>query len=236
MIAKGSYLGLGLYTAREAAWYARIPSSRMAARWVHGTSTRPGVIRAELADDPERFITFRDFAQLQAIRAIQLHDRSIGLRKIRESIDWFERRYSVEFPLARHHRLIQHGKDLWICVAGVNWTPGAEPVFEQATGWGGKGQTMIRNIAEQYQKDMHYHEGGLASSFTLHREGELTVTMDPDMHFGQPMLSCGYSLQTMLDAFHSEGSVEAAARAYGVTEQDVLLALNCQDHIGFLAA
>lgn len=189
-------------------------------------------------DDPDRFISFRDFAQIQAIRAIQLFDDSIGLRKIREAIDHFEQSHALDYPLARHHKLLMHGRDLWIGVAGVNWDPHDpdDSGFEQATGRRGKGQYMIRHIAEQYQRDMAYHENGLASSYSLFRRKRQKITMDPTVHFGQPMLACGYSLETLLNAFKSEGSVKAAAEAYGVSANDVTLALECHNHLGLLSS
>ena len=236
MVATGrdnlALLGKGLYTAKEVARYARIPSANMARRWALGVSP---VIQRELPDEANRWLTFLDFAQLQAIRAVQLFDPEIPLQRIRAAIEWFEKTYHIDRPLARKHKIIPHGRDLWIAVDGVNWDD--EPQFELATGRRGKGQLMLDPIAELYQRDMQYIDGGgYATLFRLYHDGDRAVVMDPNKHLGSPMLPSGYSLDTLLEAVRIEGGIERAARVYGVPEDEIQLAIDCNDQLGLVAA
>ncbi len=75
---------VGLYTPAEAAHYARVPTALMV-RWIHGNKQGDAVVTAELPNDIEKTVTFVDFVQSLAIRAIRLHHR-VPLQKIREAI------------------------------------------------------------------------------------------------------------------------------------------------------
>ena len=234
MIAKQKELiGLGLYTPGEAARFARIPSIGMTSRWAHGTRRHDPVIHPQLVEDPERLITFLDFTQLQAIRSIRNYDESISLQKIRAAIDHVESKYDLDYPLAREHKIILHGDDLWINVKGM-LSEDDPDLFTQVTGRRGRDQQMIREIAQLYQRDMHYLESGLPGKFDLYRsrEGDRTITMDPKVRFGQPVLDSGYSLDAILDAYRSEGGMEQASQALGISEGDIELAISCDDSLG----
>lgn len=233
---KHKLLGIGLYTTGEAARYARIPSAGMLSRWVHGAGRNDPVMRPQLQGDAEKTVTFLDFAQALAIRAVRLQEgRRISLQKIRNAIAWFEKKHSIEYPLARPHRIIVHGEELWIDLEGFP-TDDSKGLFTLTTGHCGKDQTMIREVAELYLKDMDFHEGGLASNYTLYRNNGSAIAMTPSVNFGQPMLACGYSLDAVLDAYWNEGSTEAASRAYGIDRSDIELALACNDYLGLPVA
>ena len=233
---KDQLLGIGLYTTREAARYARIPSAVMLSRWVHGTGRKAPVMRPQLRGDAEKTVTFLDFAQAMAIRAIRVQEHSrIPLQKIRDAIAWLGDKHGVEYPLARRHKIIVFGDELWIDLEDFP-TKESEGQFALTTGHRGKDQTMIREVSELFLKDMDFHEGGLASSYKLYHSNGSVIAMTPSVNFGQPMMACGYSLDAVLDAYRNEGSTEAASQAYGIDPSDIELALACNDYLGLPVA
>ena len=221
-------IGIGIYTPAEAAYYARVDTRTML-RWVHGNQAGDPVIHAQL-DDDERTITFLDFVQALAIRAIRIKHK-ISLQKIREAVEHAQEKYHVEFPFAMRHRTYLFQKEIIIDLpdrlALVQITPGKH-----------QDQMVMPEIAEPYLSDLSFSEDDLAVAFRAFEHGGRTITIDPHRRFGQPIVEgSGYSVQALLDAYQSEGSVESAARAYGVQPEDIFVALHYQDHLwGTIAA
>src|SRR5687768_6967785 len=94
-------LGLGLYTPAEAAMYARVPTSTVS-RWIHGTTGGLPAVRAQVPASDEKVVTFLDFIQSLAIRAIRT-TRKVPLNKIRETVERAHEQYGIEYPFARRH-------------------------------------------------------------------------------------------------------------------------------------
>src|SRR5438445_597141 len=63
------------------------------------------------------------------------------------------------------------------------------------------------------------------------RWGEHSVKMNPRRHFGDPLLPSGYTAQAIWEAVKAEGSLEAAAKAYGVDRTEVELACSYLDFL-----
>ena len=72
-------LGVGLYTPREAAYYARV-SPQLITRWFY---TNP-VLEPGVSIPDQRLITFADFIQLGAIRTAR--KEGVSLSKIRQAL------------------------------------------------------------------------------------------------------------------------------------------------------
>jgi uncharacterized protein (DUF433 family) len=95
-------VGVGLYTPAEAALYARVHNSLMN-RWLFGDARGNSVIKPQIGViDDEKIITFLDFVQTLAIRAIR-QTRKVPLQKIREAIDQAKRLYRIDYPFAIKH-------------------------------------------------------------------------------------------------------------------------------------
>ena len=77
-------------------------------------------------DSEHRVVTFLDFVQALAIRAIRQHHH-ISLDKIRTAIDRAENEFKVQWPLARKHTIYLLGRDIQIVLEA-----GGHPV--QVTG------------------------------------------------------------------------------------------------------
>lgn len=220
MISVSKKLGVGLYSPSEAALYARVAPQLMS-RWLFGTKRDEPVIQPQLSDS-ERLVTFLDFVQAMAIRAIRIV-KNVPLQTIREAVEKARTKYDIEYPFAVEHTTYLFGSEILIRRPDDN--------LEQVTGKR-SGQLMVKVVAELYMDDLSFGANGLASKYTAWKERDLEIVMDPQIRFGEPLLtSCHYSAQTLWEAYKAEGGIENAAKAYGVSNDDVKLACKYFDHL-----
>jgi uncharacterized protein (DUF433 family) len=209
--------GRGIYSAEEAAFYARIPPITMK-RWLAEDPAHPGVIRQS---SDERGATFIDFVQAMAIRSIRAH-RQISIQKIRAAVLAAAQR-GIKDIFAREHTTYWDGKEIHVLEAGGN--------FRQLTG-AHIDQTSCRPIVEIYMRDLTFGEDGLACKYDAFNWNDHKIEMCPKTRFGEPVVvSCGYTARVLWEACETEGSVEAAARAYGVTVEEAEVAARYYDHL-----
>ncbi len=219
--------GTGFYTPREAAFYARLHPSVLG-RWLFGNKSGSRVLSPQLAQSEEKIVTFLDFVQALAIRAIRQQHR-ISLEKIRSAIEHAEQEFELQWPLARRHTTFLLGRDIQI-VPQI----GGNPV--QVTGRA-KGQMSLRPIVEVHLRDLGWDPEGVANSYRAFWWGDREVRMNPAQHFGEPVVSsCDYSARVLWEGAESEGGIEAAAESYGVEPQDVEVACRYFDHLDGAAA
>jgi hypothetical protein len=218
--------GTGLYTPREAALYARLHPSVLT-RWLYGNKCGERVVSPQF-DRDQRVVTFLDFVQTLAIRAIR-QQHHISLDKIRTAIDTAENTFGVQWPLARKHTTYLLGRDIQIVPEA-----GGNPV--QVTGKG-SGQQSLRPIVELHLRDLGWDAEGLAKSYRAFAWNDREVLMDPTRHFGEPLIpTCDYSARALFEAAETEGGIEAAANAYGVDSKDVEIACRYFDHLQLAVA
>lgn len=245
MATDTKFLGIGVYTPEEAAFYARV-QTRLLNRWLFGNKQGPSVVDPQLRDQSERdekIVTFLDFVQMLAIRDLRLNYK-VPLQTIREGVKEFEETYSIQYPFARRHVafLFQRGPDdraggLYIRQPGDD----GESIYTKVTGTTKgktitKGQMALTKLVQFYMRDMHFDPDGLAESFDAFSQpydGKVKkVIMHPQKRFGEPLVeSCGVSAQTLYEASISEGGIEAAAYVYEVEPEDVDIARRYIDYI-----
>ncbi len=220
-------MNVGLYTPAEAAFYARVHTSTMT-RWVHGNRIGKPVLRAQRKDDPDKTVTFLDFVQALAIRAIR-RDYKMPLEKIRKAVTHMRDRYGIPYPFAmRGHKTYFFGNEIHIELAGA---PDTKRRLVQVSG-SGKDQLAFREIAELYMEQLEFTAKGLAASYRAYEHGGLEIIMDPTRRLGQPFIkSCHYGVQVLMDAYRAEGGVNAAALAYGVQPKEIELAIRWSDYL-----
>ncbi len=109
--------------------------------------------------------------------------------------------------------------------------PGRREDLVRITGW--RGQYTLREIAEMYMQDLSFDgPAGLASKFRLLHRDDVDVVMDPAVQLGHPYLpSCGYSADTMIHAFETEGGIDPAADCFGVEPAEIRAALAMRDYL-----
>jgi uncharacterized protein (DUF433 family) len=221
-------LGVGIYTPSEAAFYARLTTATLA-RWVHGDRTAAPVIRPQKPGDPDRIVTFLDFVQALAIRAIR-SEKKVPLQKIRDAIETARDTYGVEHPFAMPHMTYLLGKDILIEI------PDRDDLV-QISGRHRK-QLVIRQVAELYMESLSFGHDRLAASYEAFAYKDLKVVMDPQRKLGKPFLpKCGYTADALVNAYRAEGSPKDAADALGIDVADVNLAIRYFDFLrGSLAA
>jgi uncharacterized protein (DUF433 family) len=216
-------LGIGLYTPREAAFYARL-HTRTLNRWLYGDSQGEPVIEPERGRD-DKSVSFLDFVQTLAIRAITQMPKPhrVSLRKVREAVDEAKKRYNVDYPFAMEHTTYLFGNDVII--------RRRDDGYVQLTGHA-KGNWMLSEVVELYMKRLDYDALGIACKYTAWGEGDSLIVMNPQARFGEPMFpKYGYTASTLWEAVLSEGSVRAAAKTYGVPEDAVEAACGYFDHL-----
>lgn len=230
MIATAEQLGIGLYTPKDAAFYARVPTQTLK-RWVMGNKRGRPVVKREISDENDATITFLDFVQALAIRSIRTQFRKkVSLQKIREAADRASEKYGVEYPFARPHStyVITAGSNVGEVVLRLD-----NEQLVQATG-SEKDQFLIGPIAELYLDRLTFDdESKYAIEYRpMQSERAGAILMNPHRRFGEPLVEeCGYSARALWEAVIAEGGIDAAATAYGVKPEHVKLAYEYFDYL-----
>jgi uncharacterized protein (DUF433 family) len=234
MITTQDHLGIGIYTPAEAAFYARV-SPRIMSRWVFGDSGSKPVIEKQLKDSEEKIVTFLDFVQTLAVREVR-HRHGLPLQRIRQGVDEAQKRYNLDYPLACLHRIFLfsdqqrqgHGE---IAIRLESDQEGVEE-YVQLTGRA-RGNRLIQPVVEMFLTDLSFDpETRLATQYRPMRENGLCVLLDPHRRFGEPLIDpSGYTAEALWHATNTEGGLEAAAEAYGVSVEQVKLANKYYDSL-----
>lgn len=221
--------GSGVYTAAEAARYAKIPIATLNA-WFFGTQKRQPLRRGAIHDDGAKAVTFVEFVEALAIRALRI-DHKISLQKIREAITTAKNEYGIDHPFAhKDHKTVLINQDLHIFLGSNEENP---------IGLTGKdrGQKSLKPCIEAYMMDLEFDENGLASIYTAYTHNNTHVVLNPARQFGQPVVAeNGYSAETLWRAAVTEGGFERAADIYEVTPEAVEAAYRyCNSELGMAA-
>jgi len=218
-------LGIGLYTPSEAARLIRAHPQAIG-RWLY-SKTREPVFEPTLGRE-ERVITFLDLIQTLAIRAARQRPHTVPLPKIREAIRTATEDFGLETPLAYKHKMFFFDGSIII------------QLDRQFTGLTGRdrGQAMMPQIVEPFMDEIDWSDtDGLARIWTPRTLGGHSVVLDPKLRFGQPTIQPGGLLvEALADAAKAEGSVEAAAEAFEIDREAVVLATKYQDYLSGIAS
>lgn len=234
-------LGQGIYTPSEVALYTREHPTTVA-RWLMGNKAAEPVIARQFRDEP-RFVTFLDFVQTLAIATIR-RQYKVPLQTIREALAEARNFHKVEFPFAMKHKTVLYERvEKGRVTESLESDDESHRRFElfirledkdeslvQLTGRHKK-QYALKDIVELYLKDISFDAAGLASSYRAWNRGNLSITMDPKRHFGEPLAPSGYTAYALAEAVKIEGSIDRAAVAYGVDRTEVELACSYLDYL-----
>jgi hypothetical protein len=202
------FIGSGLYTIAEASMYARLKESLLR-RWIFG-DTRRAVFDPQFGSQ-EKLVSFLDLVQTLAIREIRLMHR-VPLPKFRQAIREARKEYKVDYPFAREHFTYLLGKELVIKLA--------DDKYVEVSGRHAR-QPLITGIVESYLQDLTFSGSGLAASYNIFTsQDQVSIVMNPQRRFGEPLLPSGYSAKCIWDAIKAEGGIENAARAYGISKEE----------------
>lgn len=211
-------LGVGLYTTREAAYYAQV-SPHLVTRWFY---TDP-VLESGVDIPEQRLITFADFIQLGAIRTAR--KEGVSLAKIKQALT-YAKELGIDRPLARKYGEVWH-------IVGKNIVFRSDPDSEkyyQASGRS-RGNLVIPAFVEIYQRKISFDETFLATQIRPYNYKNWNILLDPEVRFGEPIIEdSGYTVKTLWSAVSSEGGIERAADVFGVEIDAVEAACNYVDH------
>lgn len=209
----------GLYPLDQAARLARL-SPRVLRRWLDGDEASAPALRRRMPKNDADVLGFLDLVQALAIRALR-RDGILSLQKVRETIEEAER-LGLTYPFARRHQTYSFDDDVVIrfpddTIIGVTGKY--------------KRQHLITPVVELYLDDLSFNdESGFASRYTPLRDGTRQIVIDPSIQYGSPtVFPCRYTVGALVSAVDSEGSVAAAADAYGIDEAEVKFALRYDD-------
>lgn len=226
MVAIKGHIGTGMYTVREAAFYARVQTALMS-RWLFGANRKKAVLDPEYGGQ-QKLVSFLDLVQALAIREISLQHR-IPLLKFRQAVE-YARKKGVDYLFARKHKtfLGPNGE------LAVDF-PGPNGGLIEATGRH-KGQRLIP-LTESYLQNLTFGNDGLANRYYIYQyidpqsKGSTDIIMDPKQRFGEPLLPSGYTATAVFEAIRVEGDWESVSRVYGIPENEVEAAYRFYDHL-----
>jgi hypothetical protein len=198
-LSANQYLGIGVYTAQEAAMYVRA-HPRAIQRWVYGGSGGKPVIDSQLdSRSDDRPITFTDMIQCLAVRTIRLSYPRISLPKIRDAVETATKEYGLASPLARRHKLCVYANStivIRIDDDSIHGLTGRD-----------KHQAMMVPIVEPFLDEITYNLDGLASRWVPNRFNDYQIVLDPMKRFGQPILMpYGILVSAIHNSVMAEGS------------------------------
>jgi len=234
-------LGIGLYTPSEAALYARV-STQLMTRWIHGTAQGSSVVEAQVHDTTDKVVTFLDLVQALAIRRIRNERPGISLQKIRQAYITARETFKVEYPFALESTRIgvfgppdrPDHQEIWLCVGKDE--EGVHKYF-QLTGKKQKNQ-LIGEVVRTYASRLLFDDTTkLATKYFPYPTVPAScvqnrIVMEPEVRFGEPYVeSCGFTAETLFNAYQSEGSIERAAEISGVAPEEITLAIEYFDYL-----
>lgn len=222
-------IGTGLYTPQEASTFAKLRLNTFN-RWLYESGHGDAVIAPRIPQiENERVITFWDLIQAVAIRNLRFCPTTakIPLQKIREAVDSCQEQ-GFTFPLARDHNLYWFSNRLVLKVNDDTYK-GIKPRVD-------KDQLYSGPIIEPFLKDVKFGADKLATVWTPLTRGSYRVDLNAEKRFGMPIIEPGGVLvDALVNAVEAEGSIEAAADAFEVDAEAVLLALKYREYLASAA-
>jgi uncharacterized protein (DUF433 family) len=212
MGVNGKLIGIGLYTAAEAARLLRVPRQRLN-RWMGGYQYHadgelrrveplwtPQIPRI----DDELGLSFCDLAELRFI--VRFREAGLSLQTIRGALRAAQRIVEAERPFSTH-RFATDGRKIFLEIADRTKEP---QLIELA-----KDQYAFKPMMEPSLKDLEFEDGALVRWWPL--PGSRSIVIDPQRSFGQPIAArSGVPTATLATAVEVEGTVKAAARVFEV--------------------
>lgn len=191
-------LGVGLYTAGEAARYTGIPA-RDISRWLFGYSTGKkhydGLWRPELADHDVRALGFHDLLEVRFVHAFRQH--GVSLQAIRLASSHASAMYDQPYPFTCT-RFQTDGRSIFATVLDET---GDESLLDLIR----KQYTFREVIRPSLYAGIEYSDTGKAERWFPQKRNR-KIVLDPDRNFGKPILTdYGIDTSVLRQAWETEG-------------------------------
>jgi uncharacterized protein (DUF433 family) len=216
------------YGIDEAAVYLQIPPATLRA-WVlgrrypvKGGSRSSGPLIRPATREGGCLLSFFNLVEAHVLGAIRrVHEVDLGAA--RRAIDFMERRFGSRHPLAESH-LLTDGKDLFLHELGE--------LIAVSDG----GQKAMRRVLDAHLKRIDRDAEGVAARLFLFTRGgsrgaddPRTVTVDPGVSFGRPVLSgTGIPTAVIAERFKAGETIGELAADYGRSAREIEEALRCE--------
>jgi len=230
-MAQRELLGIGLYTAEEAAKLLAVHPSTVH-RWLVGYSYplkdkarghQPAVIRAGRRDpDEPRVVTFLDLAELLVVKGFRRH--GIPLQQVREAAEEGSRIFHTSHPLAALH-VVTDGRRIF---AEVQSQPGSREMVSLTE----RGQYVFVDAVEAYLRDLDFDPAtGMANKWWPQGRAGLVV-VDPRVGFGAPHVAeIAVSTAAVYDLVEAGESLASAAEWFGLTPSQAEAAITFERNL-----
>ena len=224
-IGEAAESGIGIYSAAEAALYARMPPQTLRA-WFFDYGHRKRYRQSQIADDTIKHIGFLDFIEALAIRTIR-HNYNVSFQKIRAANEYAAKAFGTPYPFAhKYHETFASAGVVYIL------DKRKPDQLTQITS-PQQGQTEFRRVVETWVTQIEFGEDDLANLFVAKESENERIVMNPIRNFGTPIHEkSGYPARVLWEAAIVEGSLEEAAQEYQVSTEAVDLSFRyCSDDL-----
>lgn len=218
-------LGVGIYTAAEAALYTGIPAKDIR-RWVFGYKSdgtcHPGLWPTELAFEEEKLLGFHDLLEIRFVHAFRKH--GVSLQAIRAASRQAKELFDQSYPFTCR-RFQTDGRSVFATV--LNET-GDETILDLA-----KRQYAFKQvIGPSLYEGIDYDGDGHAERWYPVRRSK-AVVLDPGLNFGKPILaSAGIDTASIYHAYLAEGrDIKRVAAIYEIKPGAVEAAVGYEQRI-----
>jgi uncharacterized protein (DUF433 family) len=225
-VMAASILGKGIYDYSEAGRLIGVSAQRIAA-WFRGRSGGCGPVldgdyTDELSGHP--VISFLDLVEASVVS--KLRDHGVSLIGIREAYSALAKDHKTCHPFS-HRGLYTDGKRVFLRVAEESGDEQLVDVIER--------QQLFPRIILPYLKHIDYSEDTQLAARWHIQHG---VVIDPEYRFGKPIVeACTLPTSLLAAACNANGrDIDVVADWYGVTTQDVGLAVAFEDRLRQRAA
>ena len=216
---------MGLYTAREAAFFAKLRPKTFN-RWFFGDGSNKPVVVSRIESEPEnRVVAFWDLIQAVTIRNLRQDPKAakLSLQHIRDVVKECQDR-GLTFPFARRHSLYVFSNRLILRVEDGDYIGLAKGVD--------KNQLYHSQIIEPFLHELVWDQNKMAKVWTPLNFSKYRIDLNSERRFGLPIVEPGGILaESLADAAQSEGSIAAAAEAFETEEEAVTLALKYREYL-----
>lgn len=222
-----SFVGVGLYTAREAAALLQ-EAPRNVRRWLGGYSytengdehSVPPLWQSDISGIGDSLeLSFRDLIELRFVKAFL--EAGIGLLAIRNCLAYARECAESDRPFSSG-KFRTDGRTIFL----ESLEQSAEPKLIDLK----NKQYVLKQVIERTFKDLDLEADAVARWRPY--KGKASIVIDPTRSFGQPIVArAGVPTAVLADAVAAEGSVARVAKLYDVSESAIRDAVRFQNDL-----
>ena len=217
-----AFTNIGLYSPRQAERLIGVDAEKIR-RWLMPERSTKGPLwdPEPQALGAEDTLSFKDLLELRAVEQFRLHN--VSLPVIREALhvlrDYLQRDYPLINP-----QLSTDGKKVFLKVLENSGETAITDLVKRQN-------VFHAVISPSLKADIEFDPSGYPIRWKPDPEDE-NIVVDPRFAFGKPIvLPSHMPTATLAQAAEVEGSAEAAARAYEVTQEEVERAVKFETRV-----